>query len=241
MSVPAPLLFDLDGTLVDSARAIAAALSVMARERGGQRITAETVRPLVSLGVGAVVAAALGARAGDPDADIREFRQILGALPADPADIYPGVSGALAAFQAKGHAMAVVTNKPEGLARLLLLQNGLDSHFAAIVGGDTCAVCKPHAAPLQFALAAIAPSVDMAEAIMIGDSDVDGQAAYLAGCRFILFKGGYGPVSSELYPSIAGFSSFAGLPEIVAGAEGFHIGVQSDCSAKSVSSGTALS
>ncbi|GEO01698.1 phosphoglycolate phosphatase [Novosphingobium sediminis] len=208
MAAPAPLLFDLDGTLVDSARTIAAALSSVAIARGGHRITAEAVRPLVSRGVGVVVASALGAFAGDPQADIAEFRSVLAALPAEPGDLYAGVPAALAALQARGHPMAIVTNKPEGLARILLREQRLDGLFGAVIGGDTCTVCKPQPAPLHRALAAIAPDGEAERAIMIGDSDVDGEAAQAAGCRFMLFEGGYGPVSADCYPVDARFSAF---------------------------------
>jgi phosphoglycolate phosphatase len=216
MAAPAPLLFDLDGTLVDSARAIAAALSTVTIARGGHRITAEAVRPLVSRGVGTVVATSLGEFAGDPQADIAEFRAVLAALAAEPTDPYPGVPAMLAALQAAGHAMAIVTNKPEGLARILLRELALDSHFSAVVGGDTCTVAKPLAAPLQRALGIIAPGRDPADAIMIGDSDVDGEAAQAAGCRFILFEGGYGPVSAGRYSVDARLCAFDQIDPVLA-------------------------
>lgn len=208
MPVPAPLLFDLDGTLIDSARSIADALSTIACQRGGNPVTPEQVRPLVSKGVGVLVAAALGAQATDAPADIAAFRAVLGALPADPADLYPGARQSLAALQAADHPMGIVTNKPEGLARGVLHAHGLTGFFGAIFGGDTCHASKPDAEPLLAALAAIAPGCPADEAVMIGDSDVDGLAARAAGCRFIFHERGYGPASADIYPIDGRFSSF---------------------------------
>ena len=112
-----------------------------------------------------------------------------------------------------GHRCAVVTNKPEGLARLLLEQLAMTRFFAAVVGGDTLAVCKPHAEPLRHALGAIA-SPDAA-ALMIGDSAIDAQAARTAGMPFLLYEGGYEADACRDEQIAACFAAFDRLPAIV--------------------------
>ncbi|RZJ99503.1 MAG: HAD family hydrolase [Novosphingobium sp.] len=212
MTAPAALLFDLDGTLVDSAITIAMALSELSTSRGGAPADVVAVRRLVSQGAPVLVRETLGFVAEDIDTDLAAFRAILGNLPADPATIYPGVVDALTALS--GHPCAVVTNKPQGLARQLLEQLDLAHFFGAVVGGDTLAVCKPDAAPLLHAQAEI--KADGRCAVMIGDSAIDAAAARAAGASFALFEGGYGPVDNDPTDVHIRFRDFADLPPLVA-------------------------
>ncbi|WP_169522725.1 HAD family hydrolase [Sandarakinorhabdus limnophila] len=209
-------MLDLDGTLVDSARGIANALTRVANARGLPAVTAGAVRPLVSQGVETLVGTTLGSTAADLAADVAAFRQVLAGLPADPDALYPGAFAAVSGLHSAGHPIAIVTNKPERLALGLLDQLGLLALCGAVVGGDTCPRAKPDPLPLLHALARIAPSVRPGDAIMVGDSDVDGQATLTAGCRFLLFTGGYGPVTQGLYPVHRRFSEFDKLEAIAA-------------------------
>lgn len=206
------LLFDLDGTLVDSARDIAGALSILSERRGGPTVTAELVRPLVSLGASTLVARALGPGAGDAESDLAEFRTVLAALPTDPAALYDGVPALLALYAERQYPMAIVTNKPERLARLLLEQHGLTEYFGAVVGGDTLSVAKPDPAPLHHALELLDHT---GAAVMIGDSDVDARAAQSASLPFILFEGGYGADACRHLPVAARYHHIGALPEIL--------------------------
>jgi phosphoglycolate phosphatase len=183
------LLFDLDGTLVDSAPDIAIALSILSERRGGPAIAPTIVRPLVSLGAATLVSRALGTFARG-DADLEEFRKVLGKLSPNPDDIFPYVRDVLCDLHSAGRRMAVVTNKPEGLSRSLLEKLSLSQFFSAIIGGDTTAFAKPHPLPLQTALKAL--NATERDAIFIGDSDVDAEAALRCSIPFILFRGGYG-------------------------------------------------
>lgn len=189
------LLFDLDGTLVDSALGIAAALSRVSAERGGGAVDVALVRTLVSEGAQVLVTTALGELAGEPAADLAAFRAMLRGIPADPAMIYPGVLHALEVLRDEGFPCAIVTNKPEALARQLLDELHLSRFFGAVVGGDTLPVCKPDPAPLLHAVDLL--RCGRAGAWMIGDSKVDAAAAAAAGMRFALFEGGYGPQDVE--------------------------------------------
>lgn len=213
--MPFAVLFDLDGTLVDSAADIARALSSLRCARGGTAIATADVRPLVSLGAATLVEQALGALATNNTDDLAEFRTILGALPPDPTTVYSGVAAVLGRLPACGHRLAIVTNKPEALSRSLLTQLGLTDYFAAIVGGDTTANAKPHPDPLLKALETIGISSD--NAIFVGDSPVDAQAAAACAIPFILFEGGYGVEECANETVHARFAQFAALPAIISG------------------------
>ena len=214
MRGPAALLFDLDGTLVDSALGIARALSRLSVARGGGEIAVEPVRRLVSRGVGALVAGALGPLAGDSAADVADFRANLREMPNDPVMIFPGVDACLRGFAAGGHAMAIVTNKPRGLAQKLLEDIGLAGYFGAIVGGDSLAVAKPDPAPLRHALELLGSD---GPAVMIGDSDVDGRAAMAAGVPFLLYERGYGVAECDGLAVAGRFAEFGQLAALVHG------------------------
>ena len=129
------LLFDLDGTLVDSAQVIASAISIVAQDRGRAAVPVSEVRPLVSQGVAVLVGTSLGTSGDALADDISTFRTILASLKADREIIYPGVEAALTQFQAIGYRMAVVTNKPFFLAKKLMEEIGLIDFFEIIVIG----------------------------------------------------------------------------------------------------------
>lgn len=209
------LLFDLDGTLVDSAADIARALSTVSIERGGQTIMSTTVRPLVSLGATTLVRRALGPVAGDESDDLAAFRTVLASLPPDPTIVFDGVREALGALSAAGFAMAIVTNKPESLSRQLLRALALDHYFGAIIGGDSAAVSKPSRTPLDMALRQLGKSTD--GAMMIGDSAVDAEAAQACGVPFILYMGGYDAAGCSNWPVAARFGDFGQLQSLIEG------------------------
>lgn len=211
MRLPA-LLFDLDGTLVDSAMGIAVALSALAAERGGQPIPCERVRPLVSRGVHELVATSLGVLGRDTGTDVAAFRAHLRQVPADRAMIYPGVVAALDHFSQSAMQMAVVTNKPAALAGELLKALDLERYFPVVVGGDTLPVAKPDPAPLRHALALLGHD---GQAVMIGDSEIDAAAAAAAPIPFILYGGGYGAGQCAGLPVHATLHDFAGLPDML--------------------------
>ena len=203
------VLFDLDGTLVDSAPAIAAALSQVRIARGAAPISAEQVRPWISLGAPELVRLALGGAAREPSADLEAMRSALRELPTPPDSLYPGVVRLLQALQAGGLRLAVVTNKPEALARKLLDELALSAYFDAVVGGDSTPHPKPHPAPLRAALMML--DVPAAEAVLVGDSAVDAAAAEGMALPFHLFEGGYGAAECDGYRVSSRFATHAEL------------------------------
>lgn len=214
MNRPAAYLFDLDGTLVDSAITIAAALSKLSATRGGEPADLARTRRLVSRGAPVLVRETLGQVAGESAEDVAAFRAILADIPADPGMIFPGVVAALQALAAAEAPCAVVTNKPEGLARLLLDQLDLARFFGAVVGGDSLPVCKPDAEPLRHALRAIRAE---GAAAMIGDSEVDAHAAGAAGIPFVLYRRGYEADGCAAHLCADTFEDFSELPALLRG------------------------
>ncbi|WP_375391036.1 HAD family hydrolase [uncultured Sphingomonas sp.] len=208
------LLFDLDGTLVDSARDIALALTRISHARGGPTISPQQVRPLVSFGAERLVATALDQVAGEAAADLHAFRTILRDLPADPGALFPGVGATLATLAAQGFRLGIVTNKPEALAVTLLSGHRLGHLFDTVVGGDTTADAKPHPRPVHHALAEMGASAG--SALFIGDSIVDAKAARAAAIPFILYEGGYGGALIARAEVAGRFSRFQDLPLIAA-------------------------
>ena len=184
-------IFDLDGTLVDSAPDLAAALSRLMAARGLPGFGREEVIPMIGDGARVLVERAFAARGLAPDAD---------ALPAFLSDYegnaaiatrpFPGIPEALAALEAEGWALAVCTNKPEGAARALLDALGLSAAFAAIVGGDSLPVRKPDPGHVLGTIAAAGG--DAARAVMIGDHANDMLAAAAARVPALFCAWGYG-------------------------------------------------
>jgi len=203
------ILFDLDGTLIDSAVSIAAALSSMRLARGGDAIDPAAVRPLVSQGAATLVREALGPLAVSPEADLDEFRAMLRTHPPDPGIIYPGVPAALTEFQKLGTSLAIVTNKPEALARWTLEELDLARFFSAIVGGDSADEAKPSPKPIMRALEGINARPD--HSALVGDSPIDAQAAAAARLRFVLFEGGYDAAGCSGAAVAARFAHFGEL------------------------------
>ena len=200
------LLFDLDGTLVDSAPAIANALSTLRAERGAIRPADLTlVRQWVSLGASTLVTRGLGEVAGDAEGDVAAFRSVLRSQP--PCEVvFPGVVDALEAAAVAGLPMAVVTNKPHALSVALLNQLGLSQFMRDVVGGDSAEACKPHPAPMWAGLAAVGCAA--AETIYVGDSAVDALAAEAVGAPFLVFEGGYAPAECPAELVSGRFSEF---------------------------------
>jgi phosphoglycolate phosphatase len=187
---PRAVLFDLDGTLLDSAPDFVATCDAMLAERGRAPIDPALLRPVVSKGSRAMVSAAFpeldtAAR----DALIPEFLQRYGALIGQHAVLFDGVAGMLAALDAAGTVWGIVTNKPEYLARLILPQHGWQQRCAVLVGGDSLAERKPHPLPLLHAAQAIAVAAE--DCVYVGDDERDIIAARAAAMPSVAALWGY--------------------------------------------------
>lgn len=191
------VLFDLDGTLLDTAADIALALRRAFADRGLPAPSDAAVRQMIGKGSPTLVARAQVACgvAADPAVSaalLEGFFHHYGRLEAlgeSTAQPYPGVREALPVLASAGLALAVVTNKQHRYACELLQRLGLSVHFALVVGGDTCARRKPDPQPLLWACECL--GVEVAGAVMIGDSINDVQAARGAGMRVYCVPYGY--------------------------------------------------
>ena len=190
MSPRHAVLFDLDGTLLDSIPDLAEACQRMMRELGHPPHDLETIRSFVGKGMVNLVTRCLGdASAEAVDAAVAVFRRHYAAVNGDATTLYPGVVPALEALAARGVPLACVTNKPAAFTEPLLARMGIAGFFAATVSGDTLAEKKPHPAPLHHACRLL--GVPAEAALMVGDSANDAEAARAAGMPVLLVTYGY--------------------------------------------------
>lgn len=212
----AAILFDLDGTLVDSLPDLARALGVLLGEAGAPPLAAEEVRRMVGDGAGPLVARALAARGLPPDADgtrLARFLEIYEAAPALLTRPYPGVRATLKRLRRAGRKLGIVTNKPERATRLLLEELALLPCFESIVGGGTTPWKKPDPRPVRAALEALGAE----QAVFVGDSENDAAAAHAAGLPLVLVRYGYARGPVETLGAAALLDAFAELPAALAG------------------------
>jgi phosphoglycolate phosphatase len=211
------LIFDLDGTLVDSLPDLAAALAATLREIGAPALSSAAVRGMIGDGTPALVARALAAR-GLPasllDERLARFMALYEAAPVARTRPYPGVTETLAALRGDGRRLAVCTNKPQQAALAVLRGLALDGFFAAVVGGDVLAVKKPDPAHLRAAIAALGAAPG--EAVMIGDNEHDVAMAKAAGVPVILVRYGYHRVPLETLAADLQIDAFSELPDALA-------------------------
>ncbi len=190
------VIFDLDGTLVDTAPDLAAAANRLLVRHGHRPLPLETLRNFVGGGARLLLErafAATGMPLDSPSLDTEILPAFLADYEAHIADRsrpYPGVCATLTALREAGHTLAIATNKPQKLTEKLLHILNLTDMFAAIIGRDAAPHPKPHRAHLDHALAM---SGDKPPAVMVGDSITDLQAARAAGLPAILVPYGYTP------------------------------------------------
>ena len=191
------VLFDLDGTLLDTVADIASALNRALLEFGCRSMAEDDVRRMIGRGAPILIERALASqsRAVDPavQADMVErFFHYYGALEEmneDSAQPFAGAAELLQTLHREGIRIAVVTNKQHRFAASLLKRLGLSGWIDLVVGGDTCARRKPDPQPLLFACESL--NVPPGESLMIGDSVNDVQAARAAGIPVICVSYGY--------------------------------------------------
>jgi phosphoglycolate phosphatase len=190
MPFPRLALFDLDGTLLDSAPDMLAAVNALRRAHGESPMALEALRPHVSRGARAMLAA------GFPQLDQAAREALVPAfLDAYERELarhgapFAGIEAMLGALEADGGRWGIVTNKPEYLARQLLPLLGWARRCAVLVGGDTLPVRKPDPAPLLHAARAL--YVAPCDCVYVGDDERDIVAARAAGMPVVVALWGY--------------------------------------------------
>ncbi len=177
---PEFLLFDLDGTLVDSVADLTCALNLLGAELGHAPLAAGLVRTIVGDGASQLIKRAFG-RANYQRQQLLRFLDIYGEHLLDNTCCYPGIRELLDRHPAKK--MALVTNKPYRLTVELMQGLGIAKHFQVIIGGDSYPEKKPHPQPVREALRLLGAPPQ--KAVMIGDHHTDlyaGKAAGIATC-----------------------------------------------------------
>jgi phosphoglycolate phosphatase len=184
------LIFDLDGTLVDSCSICVQILSGMIEDRGSDhRIDPVSARPWMSVGGAAMVAALLGPVCTDPDRELTEFRARYEEIVTPPATLFAGVAEGLAQLRNIGFTLSICSNKPQNLCDKVLVDTGIAPLFEAVVGLRPGLQRKPAPDMLQATLNALAASPS--ECLYIGDSEIDHQVAKEAGIPFVFMSYGY--------------------------------------------------
>ena len=216
------LVFDLDGTLAETAGDLFDALNVVLASEGVAPLPVESARSLLGAGGRALIQRGL-ARAGreidKPRLDLlfADFLKHYNAHIADRSHLFPGVIGCLDAFSRSGWRLAVCTNKMEASAKLLLEKLEVAERFAFICGQDTFGRAKPDPTPL---LETIRASGGAAEgSIMVGDSRTDIDTARAAGVPVIAVDFGYTDVPVAAFAPDAVISHFDQLWAAVAALE----------------------
>ena len=183
------VVFDLDGTLVDSAPTIAALINAMRTERSMGMLPVEEYRRWVSLGATDLIKRSLGDSGPDVSLLVEDFRARYRTHPTPVESLYPGVRDTIIALAAADVLLAVCSNKPEHLCRKILDETALSGFFGSIVGGDTARFPKPARDPLDYALNEM--GAQTSRAIFVGDSTIDQRAASACAIPFVFFTGGY--------------------------------------------------
>ena len=188
------IMFDLDGTLVHTAPEIAQAANWMLADLGKPILPLAQVQSYIGEGAVKLINRCLTADFhGEPDAKLFETAEKVFfahyANIVESSKPFAGVQDGLQAAQNKGYRLACVTNKPAQFTEPLLKTSGLGAYFEMVVSGDTLAKKKPD--PMQLHHICAQLKVDEFEALLVGDSDTDVNAARAAGCFIITVPYGY--------------------------------------------------
>lgn len=184
------LLLDLDGTLLDTAPDMAAALNALLREERRAPLAYAQIRPVVSHGSSGLITLAFGTpEDSERQRLINRFLAIYSAALAVQSQLFGGFSALLQQLRERGLRWGIVTNKPAWLTDPLLASLGLDVQADCVVSGDTVSERKPHPLPLLHAAQLV--GVQPADCLYVGDAERDIQAARAAGMASLVALWGY--------------------------------------------------
>ncbi|MEM5517410.1 phosphoglycolate phosphatase [Henriciella sp. AS95] len=212
------IIFDLDGTLVDSAPDLHAALNDCLTRSGYDPVAFDLIHGMIGEGAKAMIRKALthqGEQVSETVVDdlwgdfLNHYRENLCHL----SSLYPGVETALDEIAAAGATLAVCTNKPQALSEAVLSGFGIFERFAAIVGADAVPDKKPNGDHVLEALRRAGG--DQRRSMMIGDSQIDERAARNAGLPFVFAPFGYGPEPVDLSKVSGVYETYGDLPGLI--------------------------
>ena len=207
------LVFDLDGTLIDTVPDLANALNHVLREHGHAPFSPREVQAMVGDGIPALVTRGFAGRGGDAaeaNEALPDFLAIYEASAANLSRPYPGVRDTLVGLRRRGYRTAVCTNKAERATLAVLRGLDLLPLFDGIAGGDHFAARKPDPRHLLGLVAELGATPD--RAAMIGDNENDAAAAHAAGLPLVLMRYGYARTDPATLDADALLDRFADLP-----------------------------
>ena len=208
----APVVFDLDGTLIDSLPGITGAANALLDEEGLPPLGPEQVAGFVGRGEQVFLDRLIAATALDPQTRDSLMPRFIAHYEraAQGTRLFDGVAEMLDAFDEAGVAMGLCTNKPAAPLMPVLEETGLAGRFAVVVAGDALPRRKPDPAPLLHAFEVLGQG----PGLYVGDSEVDAETAEWAGMPFALFTEGIRQTAIADIPHQAAFKDFAELPAI---------------------------
>ncbi len=214
------VIFDLDGTLVDSAPGIHAAANEMLAAAGHAPIDLAPVRSFIGNGIAKLVERVMCHGELEFTADAHrdmttEFTRIYTANPTSKTALYPGVRDALNQLKSGGYALGVCTNKIHAISVQMLEALNLSQYFSSVIGGDSLSTNKPDPAMLVASM----KELGVENAIFVGDSEVDAATAKAAGVPFVLFTSGYLKIPQNEVTYAASFEDFSELPGVLSSIE----------------------
>ena len=194
------LIFDLDGTLIDSKLDLAHSVNAARNHMGLAPISNELVYTYVGEGAPVLIRRALGATAPQEEVDraLEFFLQYYRQHQLDNTQLYPGVREALDRLRDSGARLNVLTNKPVRMSNEILAGLGIGSHFEYVYGGNSFEFKKPH--PIGIHTIVRDSNADREKTIMVGDSGVDIQTARNAGVLSCGVSYGFQPETLVTYP-----------------------------------------
>ncbi|MFC7703584.1 phosphoglycolate phosphatase [Plastorhodobacter daqingensis] len=200
------VIFDLDGTLIDSAPDIHRCAALMLADEGLDPLTLPQIRSFIGNGAPVLVRRVMAAVAlpDDPALHARLLARFLEhyETAVTLTRLYDGVAACLEDLAAAGRPVGLCTNKPIGPTRAVLAHFGLAQHFPTVIGGDSLPQRKPDPAPLLACLR----EMGCGKAVFVGDSEVDAECAARAGMDFALFTEGYRKAPVDTLPHAFAFS-----------------------------------
>lgn len=217
-----PIVFDLDGTLIDSAPDIHAAANAVLRDNGVPLLTLDRIRSFIGGGVEVLWQKIIADRGLDPAAR----PQLVAAFMSRYHDatsltqLYPNVLESLGALSDAGHRLGICTNKPLGPTTAILDHMGLSGLFDYVIGGDSVPEKKPAPEPLWAAIKGLGDDPHAPRAVYVGDSEFDAACAEAAGVPLMLFTRGYRMTPIERLTHEASFDDHAALPALIANRAG---------------------
>lgn len=207
------LIFDLDGTLIDSKQDLIHSVNAMLREAGRGELAVETISGYIGHGAPKLVERALGDACTEQERQraLKFFLNYYEQHKMDTTCAYPGVAETLEKLS--GIPMAVLTNKPVRISERILDEMGLRKHFRAIYGGNSFETKKPDPLGAKTILREL--RVEPGETLLVGDSEVDVQTARNAGTLAAAVNYGFGVHDRTAHPADIYLSSFGELATVL--------------------------